>query len=141
LVLTTNLPLYIFENNCRAFWNGTGAGGLNNGSTCHDGDRIIRMNGVYLFNQNRNIHDISNDTESWNLGCIAGLAQSGNTNAQSWAFGVWDDPTDNTKAWLDTCVADVAPIQFSVYSAAEMNIRNTSTNGRVMLIQGTVNKY
>jgi hypothetical protein len=75
------------------------------------------------------------------MGCVSGMAQSGNTNAQAWAFGVWDDPTDNTKAWLDTCYAQASTIQFSAYANSTLSLHNTSTNGDVMLIQGTVKQY
>ncbi len=43
----------------------------NNGSTIHDGGKIVRINGVYFNNNGGNVADTSPNTESYNYGCIA----------------------------------------------------------------------
>ncbi|BDE75633.1 hypothetical protein [Staphylococcus phage S6] len=65
----------IIEINCIGMDNGTdkGLNGVksNNGSTTHDGLKIIRINGIYGRNDGGNVADVNADTQSWNLGCIA----------------------------------------------------------------------
>lgn len=42
-----------------------------NGSSIHDGGKIIRVNGQYFENEGPNVHDINPGTESWNIGVKA----------------------------------------------------------------------
>jgi hypothetical protein len=59
------------EVNCIGRFNGNGNNtGINNGSTCHEYCRGIRLNGIYYGNEGRNVHDI-NDAHSWNVNCFA----------------------------------------------------------------------
>jgi len=66
-----------FEVDCIAHDNGnrdTGShpdGVSNNGSTIHDGGKIVRINGLYYNNNGGNVADASPNTESYNYGCIA----------------------------------------------------------------------
>lgn len=92
----------VVEINCKGFSNGKigGGGNANNGSTMHDEGRIIRINGEYYDNENRNIHDVEN-CHSWNLGTTASNGQeSGQGN---FVAGIGD--TDTTKMWLDSCTS------------------------------------
>lgn len=43
----------------------------NNGSTMHDGGKIVRINGLYYNNNGGNVADASPNTESYNYGCTA----------------------------------------------------------------------
>ncbi|QQO92806.1 tail fiber [Staphylococcus phage Madawaska] len=65
----------IIEINCIGMDNGTdkGLNGVksNNGSTTHEGLKIIRINGIYGRNDGGNVADVNEGTQSWNLGCIA----------------------------------------------------------------------
>lgn len=42
-----------------------------NGSTIHDGGKIVRINGLYYNNNGGNVADTNPDTVSYNYGCIA----------------------------------------------------------------------
>jgi len=42
-----------------------------NGSTIHDGGKIVRINGLYYNNNGGNLADTNPNTESYNYGCIA----------------------------------------------------------------------
>lgn len=57
------------EVDCIARSNGWNATGTNNGSTTHDGGHMLRVNGLYEDNQNRQIHDV-NDSLTWMVGCV-----------------------------------------------------------------------
>ena len=60
------------EINCKASYNGHNAPSAtqdtNNGSTIHDGGKIIRYNGTYNNNFGANVADVSNNTISLNFG-------------------------------------------------------------------------
>jgi hypothetical protein len=89
------------EIRCVGMRNGTTGGTANNGSTIHDGFRIIRVNGQYFENENRNIHDIGAGGMSWNLGCVAGASLlPGADSDVGFAVGVG---ADNTMMWLQDC--------------------------------------
>lgn len=93
------LPPQLIEIDCEARYNGRSPTGINNGSSVHDlGTLIIRVNGNYHHNLDRNIHDIGGSM-SWNLGCKSHNSISGKSNFCS---GASTDAT-LTKMWLDGC--------------------------------------
>lgn len=94
-------PPTAVEIDCIGRSNGFDTGGTNNGSTMHDGGTIIRINGRYLDNQNRDVHDVGN-SRSWNLGCTIG----GGPVAVASGVGVGD----TTRLWLDQCTVAGSPI-------------------------------
>ena len=57
-----------------------------NGSTIHDGGKIIRLNGEYYNNYGGNVADVNEDTVSLNLGCYAHDSYSGIGGANSTDF-------------------------------------------------------
>ena len=61
---------YSVEIDCIGRDNGL-TGDIDNGSTMHEGGRIVRIMGEYMRNVGRNVHDIDNNSQSWNLGCNA----------------------------------------------------------------------
>lgn len=65
------VPTRAIEINCVAKRNGTEGSDGDQGSTQHQGGKIIRINGVYAGNHGANIADTHAGTQSWNLGCIA----------------------------------------------------------------------
>jgi hypothetical protein len=83
------------ELNCQATRNGDSpsAGGFNNGSTAHEGAKVLRINGTYTGNANRNVHDVANlvgsVTQSVNIACVAGDSRvsPGDVSDAAWAFG------------------------------------------------------
>ena len=101
--------LRTYEQNCDARFNGVWAvetnNPKNNGSTIHDGGLIIRLNGTYVSNQNRNVHDVSPNTLSYNVGCVAGDSRCPSNTAESagFAFGLFDENSTNAKAWYIGC--------------------------------------
>lgn len=98
-----------YEEGCVARFNGVWANQLNapknNGSTTHDGSLIIRLNGTYQENQNRNVHDVSPNTLSYNVGCVAGQSLTPSTADESsaFSFGLFDETSTNAKAWYVGC--------------------------------------
>lgn len=91
------------EIDCIGRWNGRDTEGTNNGSTQHGGP-VIRVNGEYHNNQDRNVHDIdanSIQTLSWNMNCISRDAQTVNSN---FAAGI-SGGGDQALMWLDNCIS------------------------------------
>lgn len=81
----------------------------NNGSTSHDGRKIIRVNGRYTDNYNRNIHDVGDGHQTWMLGCEASRAEYTALPTQfdngnfAWSR---DAATEVCRAWLDSCTTE-----------------------------------
>lgn len=107
------LPPVVVEIDCIGRNNGYTGGGANNGSTMHNGGSIIRINGRYFGNENRNVHDV-NSSYSWNLGCYSADSR-GPTNKVNFAAGV---DTDSTKMWLDQCVSSGGDYDFGTVSTS-----------------------
>lgn len=60
------------EINCIGSNNGRGTDdNSNNGSTAHNGSKVIRINGNYFNNKGTNVGDTQNNTESININCNA----------------------------------------------------------------------
>lgn len=111
-------PPTAVEIGCIGRANGFDTGGTNNGSTIHDGGTIIRINGYYHDNQDRDIHDVNN-ARSWNLGCRIGGAPV--AVASGAAAG------DTTKTWLDECtIVGSATAMTTVISGSDAAIIYTS---------------
>ena len=105
------------EIRCIGYSNGIlGTPNNCNGSTTHDGNKIIRLNCAYYGNKGPNIADITTGTESWNLGCVAFASVSGATNLGKLDFGF---NSGNMKVWLDGCRG---------YSSTKTVIFGTSTD-------------
>lgn len=97
----------VFEHETRAYLNGiydTGTG-THNGSTNHDGVNLIRLNGDYRDNQDRQVHDIAT-SYSVSIGCTAGnsRATDGADNNAAFAFGR-DTVVDATVGYLIGCTS------------------------------------
>jgi len=106
---------YGVEIDCIGRDNGVAAD-IDNGSSMHDGGRIVRINGEYMRNIGRNIHDVTASTASWNLGVNA---HDGASAVNDCNFAVGDPAGDNAKMWLDSCI--------STGSATDLEIANTAT--------------
>jgi hypothetical protein len=129
---TQSLASDVVEIECIGHHNGLGESGNNNGTTMHDGGRSIRINCDYSHNMNRNIHDISDGTESWLLGVSSGDAQTTESvdpyDNANFMFGRISN-IDTTFAWLDSCVSNGGSLaDFAVYDGAELKVRNTDVS-------------
>lgn len=124
----------VVEVDCVANYNGFGLSNANdNGSTCHKGVKIIRVNGTYQYNHDRNVHDIES-VRSWNIGCIAGPAQNSDPDAYdsiAWCFGRSGN-TDSTQAWLYGCsVVSGSVAELGVYGNAVCRIAYMNDLARI----------
>jgi hypothetical protein len=79
------------EIDCEAY--STGLANSDQASTIHDGGTIVRINGNYHHTAGANVADVTTDTKSWLLGCIAHDSDYG------CGFQM------NTTNWLDHCVS------------------------------------
>jgi hypothetical protein len=121
--------LDVVEIECIAHHNGRQGGTMNNGSTIHEGGRIIRVSGDYSYNGQRNVHDVNDGTESWNLGCVAGSPKTQVGADDSVNFDIGISGTSSTaKMWLDGCVSRGGAVtDFAVNIGATMYVRDTDT--------------
>ena len=78
------------EVDCIGHDNGIGDTGTaysDNGTTCHDGGKMIRIGGVYYNNKGGNVADKDTETESYNYNCYAfdSVAPNDTNKADFWA--------------------------------------------------------
>lgn len=120
-------PPVSVEIDCVGRNNGFNTGGTNNGSTTHDGGTIIRVNGKYFENQNRNIHDV-NDAYSWNLGSVV-FGSRGPDNQVNFAAGTG---TDTTQMWLDQCTSDGSLFDYEARPDSRIFTHDSIDNGQIV---------
>jgi hypothetical protein len=94
----------ILEANCKAFGNADFAGTADNinGSSVHDGCRIIRIGGTYERNAGGQIADTHANSQSLNLGCAAGenlTATQNGTNDTGYRC------TASASMWMKDCTS------------------------------------
>jgi hypothetical protein len=58
------------EIDCVGRDNGATGEGNNQGSSLHDGGKILRINGYYARNEGPNLEDVNINTVSYNVGCL-----------------------------------------------------------------------
>ena len=99
----------IIEVDCVARNNGRGSTGTNNGSTAHETARIIRINGDYSENQNRNIQDI-NVVKAMLISCTSRFgAEADNRDL---VFGRDTSEVDNVHVYMIDCVSDKVSYEY-----------------------------
>lgn len=126
------------EIDCEAYWNGrelAGSEGLaNNGTTQHEAGAALRINGRYLYSQDRSVHDVGM-SKSWNLGCTSGTRRAGaggaggadGDSSMAWCSG---HPNGSvTTVWLDACAVRAGPwgaahYPIACYANATLNYAN-----------------
>jgi hypothetical protein len=98
---------------------------VNNGSTIHDGGKIIRINGSYHENMGCNVADVHVGTQSLCLGCVAynSLATSG--DMYNSGFGV--QQTD-AEMWVEGCVSFGNLYDLTAYSGTKLHVKNSLYN-------------
>ncbi|MCY1517093.1 hypothetical protein D9M68_517620 [compost metagenome] len=94
--LAGNVP-NVVEINCRGLHNGQTGAGNNNGSTMHDGGRIVRIGGEYAYNEGPNVADV-NGSYSFNAGVRAYDARIGAVDLPNANFY-----TSDGTMWLLEC--------------------------------------
>lgn len=101
-----------------------------NGSTMHNGGKIIRVNCAHYRNKGPNINDVHPFTRSWNMGCIA-FESTAETSVQSVDFRVNQQGTssDEPLMWLDYCNAygSIYSLEAREYSALYVRCVNFQT--------------
>ncbi|WP_170841848.1 hypothetical protein [Sphingomonas gellani] len=134
------------ELGCTSDWNGWESGLANNGTTCHETCRVIRVSGSYRQNQDRSLHDV-HQAMSWNLGCESSTRRGQDGAEQSAAFATGRPSTsDNSTIWLDACAvlngAGGAP-QYPTesYTSATLRYANLSFVPTAGPGTGTVSAY
>jgi hypothetical protein len=87
----------VIEIDCVSRDNGVTAADTSNGSSCHDGGSVLRLNGRYYRNKGPNVVE-DGALESWNLGARAYQANAG-AAGQDVDFMMGTSGT----MWLDRC--------------------------------------
>jgi len=110
------------ELGCHAYANGTQQTGTNNGSTAHDGMRIIRCNSICYDNYGPNIVDV-NGCYSFNINCYA--AKSTRPDGVTKSNFYFDNAiaVSDGKAWLVGCGGADSLYDISSDGTAEINVR------------------
>lgn len=134
----------VIEINCTTNRNGwEGTEGSHNGSTIHDGGRIIRINGRSVGNENRNIHDVGN-SQIWMLGCQAGFPrnQAGPTSSANF-FVDSTSTAGDTEAWMENCKSlGGAQTDYGVFTDGKLHVRFCDPgNGRIISAGATLDEY
>lgn len=146
------LAANVFEDSCTFRYNGYTlvSGGTtpnNNGSSMHDGGKIIRVNCEITYNQNRNIHDVSNPTyttsQAWLLGCTAGYAQNQSSEDDSIDYNVGqNNGSDVVEWWMDGCTFVGNSLKnLRVNTGSTCKYRNMDLTGWDNQINGTLTTY
>jgi hypothetical protein len=134
----------VIEISCIANNNGYGSGVSENGSTTHDSTSILRINGTYVRNKNRNIHDVNANFKTWMVSCLADDAQNKLLAANSIDFGAGIEgvATAGGVMWLDGCTSNLTSLrQLLIAPSAVVRYRNMDLTGWQILNQGTLETY
>lgn len=106
------------EINCAAHDNGI-SGGTDNGSTIHDGAKIIRVNTTAYNNNGPNVADVNDGTQSVNYGCKCHDSGTGVD------FQVQDGTAE---MWLFDCEAHNSQYSVSIGATGHASIMHCRNN-------------
>jgi hypothetical protein len=127
----------IMEINCLSAGNGIGTPyNTMNGSTAHNGSKVIRVNGKYYGTQGAPIADVGEGTKSINLGCNVFAPLKITEGAAEWTQGISAQQA-GTEMWCDNCLAVGATGgDFYCVTGATMHLRrcgyvNKAGNGTI----------
>ena len=124
------------EVDCIGRSNGIGRGtNTDNGSTMHDGGKIIRVNCEYYENEGPNCHDVTEGSESWNIG-----VNSHNSNATLEARNS-NYNIEGGKMWLDGCVGYDSFRKYTVTSTGSLYLRNSVFGDGEEYVTGVKQQY
>lgn len=115
----------VIEVNCVGRDNGGANVNIDNGSTMHDGGKVIRVNGAYFRNKGSNIGDINTGTQTWNLGCVNfdSLAQTDDKFKSNFTAHA------DAEMWNDGCYSYGSLNANTVQDNATMHLRNCRMEG------------
>lgn len=134
----------IIEVGCIANNNGYGTGVSENGSTSHEGSKVVRINGRYERNKNRNVHDVNSSTKSYNVGCVAKSAknQESADDSVDWIVGI-NNVTSDTEMWLDGCSVEGSTSlrNLQVAPGCSLYYRNMDISGWSVKNDGTIDTF
>lgn len=122
------------EVDCIGRDNGYAGDSINNGSSTHDAQHIIRINGEYMRNNGPNVVDVG-ASQSWNLGVYAHASAgvAGVPNCDFWVIG---------EMWLDGCESGGSDYDVVVGASSTLLIRGGAIGAtRSIDPGGTVGSY
>ena len=106
------------EINCIGRHNGTTGNNTNNGSTTHDGAKILRLNCEFYDNIGPNVADVNNSL-SFNYGCVSHDSNGSTTNKSGFQC-------QGGVMWNDTCSAYGNLQNFQAYLGGTLYQHNCS---------------
>ena len=113
---TNNVVPDTIEISCIGRYNGTIGNNTNNGSTTHDGAKILRLNCEYYGNIGPNLADVNNSI-SYNYGVVSHDSNGSSTNKSGFQC-------QGGIMWNDTCAAYNNDYNFQAYLGGELRLRN-----------------
>ena len=90
----------------------------NNGSTSHDGNKILRINGIYFNNKGGNVTDVQTNTISINIQCVAYDSKSTGTTSK----GDFINQQAGCQMWLYNCYSKGSSSYVNIYGVENTNI-------------------
>lgn len=124
------------EIGCTGRDSGTAGDVSDNGSTIHQAENIVRINGVYERTQGRAIHDVDSGSKSWLLGCNA------NTSLSTYAnYACGDGGSYTITMWLDTCTSSGSSYDIDASSSGATVYIKNFTGSASNKGTGTITSY
>ena len=121
------------EIDCIGRFNGISSSSANQGSTIHDGGKIIRLHGVYADNYGSNLAEEGEGSESYNIAC-ASFASKGVTEQNAGYFAY-----QQVKMFLDGCFG--YSCTYAMSGAGIFYVRNLAYDGTFKHDNTPVNRY
>jgi hypothetical protein len=103
-----------------------------NGSTGHQGAKIVRINGKYYDNNGGSVADVQANTQSVNIGCIAFSPYT--TGGYSQNFTIQQA---GAEMWLEGCLAVGAKYDIFCANDGTIHANNTAYETKSIYSQGT----
>lgn len=128
------------EINCTGRNNGYSTQDNNNGSTTHDGNTIIRINGNYYSNYGPNIADVNN-SKTWCVNCNSHDSLDGQPGYTPSQVSQETNYYMDGQMWLDSCNSKGTLYDLvSTFSYSVINIRNFTSQSNFYVSGGGVIK-
>lgn len=132
--IQNNVNCTSIEINCTGRNNGYSGVDNNNGSTTHDGNTVVRINGNYYSNYGPNVADVNN-SKSWLVNCNSHDSTDTGTGSQVTNYYI------DGQMWLDTCTSkgtfyDVV----STFSYSVLYFRNFTSQSNFYVSGGALVK-